>query len=59
LEAFVEYFLWESSTECMVSVGMPTDADVKCWIGWLMLREDGASPEVQSIVQTCREYLKT
>lgn len=55
---WVIYVLWECSTEFMVSQGMPTDADVKCWINWLQGRPDAGSDDIQSTLGNCSEYLK-
>jgi hypothetical protein len=56
--SFVDYFLWESSTECMVSVGMPTIADVDMWILWLSERADANDPLIQDAIQSCKGYTK-
>lgn len=52
------YVLWECSTEFMVTNGMPTDADVKCWINWLQQRPDSDSADIQSAMSNCSEYIK-
>lgn len=58
LNVFVEYVLWECSTEFMVTHGMPTDKDVSLWIEWLEKRIDVADPDIQSAILMCNEYIK-
>jgi hypothetical protein len=58
LREWTVYVLWECSTEFMVTNGMPTDADVKCWINWLQSRSDSTSPDIQSALGNCSEYIK-
>jgi hypothetical protein len=58
LYSWTEYVLWECSTEFMVTNGMPTDADVKCWINWLQARPDADSEDVQSALGMCSEYIR-
>ena len=58
LEQFVEYVLWECSTEFMATSGMPTNADVECWISWLESRLDVNSAEIQQALFSCKEYIK-
>lgn len=58
VEQFVNYFLWDSTTECMVSVGLPTPADVRMWVQWLRARPDADSPGIVGALQACEEYLK-
>jgi hypothetical protein len=57
VERFVDYFLWDSTTECMVSVGLPTPADVQMWITWLKARPDANAPEIVRAIQSCEEYI--
>lgn len=52
------YVLWDCSTEFMVSQGMPTDADVLCWINWLQKRPDVDSDDIQSALGNCSDYIK-
>jgi hypothetical protein len=57
VERFVEYFLWDSTTECMVSVGLPTPVDVQMWITWLKARPDADAPEIVRAIQSCQNYI--
>lgn len=56
--SYVDYVLWECSTEFMATHGLPTDADVRLWITWLMERIDASTPEVQCAIRSCNEYIK-
>lgn len=58
LVCYIDYVLWECSTEFMVSHGLPTNADVKQWILWLEGRIDKDDADIQSAVLSCREYIK-
>lgn len=57
LSNWVAYVLWESTTEFMVTHGMPTTADVKCWVRWLRERPDEPTEEIQNAIEYCVDYL--
>lgn len=58
LASWVEYILWECSTEFMVTSGMPTDADVEQWLNTLQTRPDANENIVQGLIKECQDYIK-
>lgn len=58
LSVYVDYALWECSTEHMIKHGLPTDADVGTWIQWLEQRVDVADPDIQNAIFSCKEFTK-
>ena len=54
----LSYFMWETSTDTMASVGVPTDDDVHEWITCLSYRFDiNTSPIVQKCITDCYDYI--
>lgn len=54
----MSYFMWETSVDAMMSVGVPTDQDVLEWIIVLQHREDAATDTVQSCIKDCQDFIK-
>ncbi len=54
----LSYFMWETSTQTMMSVGVPTDDDVRNWIDALLSRDDVDSSDVQLCITDCLDYIK-
>ncbi len=57
LYVFVNYVLWDCSTEYMANHGMPTDEQVSGWIDVLNARSDKDDPNIQAAIQDCIEYM--
>lgn len=55
---YVDYVLWECSTEFMITCGMPSDDDVACWINWINRRDDGKSKEALALIDECKRYIQ-
>ena len=51
----LKYFMWHTKAE----ENKPTQDDVTIWILVLMSRDDYDSEEVQSLIQSCRDYNQT
>lgn len=54
----LSYFMWETSTDTMLSIGVPTNDDVQNWIDALKSREDVNTPEVQFCIIDCLDYIE-
>lgn len=54
---YVEYWLWESTTKQMITIGMPTLADIRNWIKWLEERPDSENIEIKLAIENCNIYL--
>lgn len=54
----LSYFMWETSTQTMMSVGVPTDDDVQNWIDALLSRDDADSYDVRVCITDCLDYIE-
>lgn len=56
--SYVNYFLWESTAESLVDIGLPTYADVRNWLQVLYAREDAVTSEkIKIAISCCETYL--
>lgn len=51
------YFMWETSTDTMSQVGVPSDEDVREWIVVLQSRPDVDDRRVQFCILDCEDYV--
>lgn len=53
----LDYFMWDTSIDTMVRIGVPTREDVEEWILCLRHRPSGITEEVQECINDCMEYI--
>ena len=53
----LSYFMWETSTDTMMRIGVPTNDDVHEWILCLENRPDKDDKEVQWCITDCNDYI--
>lgn len=51
------YVMWETSTDTMVQIGVPSDEDVREWIEVLKSRPDVDDKRVQFCILDCEDYV--
>lgn len=57
ISAYMDYVMWECSTEFWARYGFLTNEDVSVWIQCLKEREDANSPHTQQLIRTCEQYI--
>jgi hypothetical protein len=57
LEYYLNYVFYDTSTDFMVTYGMPTHEDVKCWMLAINERTDLSLDEKTSLITTCINYI--
>lgn len=55
---WMDYVFWDSSTEFMLRMGMPTKEDVNVWIEYVKDRKDFTDKQITSLVGQCQAYLQ-
>ena len=53
----LNYFMWETSTDTISQVGMPTDEDVQEWKHALWGRSDFTWKECRDLIKSCNDYV--
>lgn len=51
------YLMWETSTDTMTQIGVPSDDDVREWIEVLKSRPDAKDERVQFCILDCEDYV--
>lgn len=57
IESMLSYFFWESSTEVLINVGVPTFTDVEYWIEILNNRSNLTECERNELIGYCKSYI--
>lgn len=57
ISELLSYFMWETSTDTMCRVGLPTDDDVREWVIVLSNRVDSTIPSIQLTITDCLDYI--
>lgn len=53
----LNYFMWDTSTDTMCQVGLPSDDDVTEWILTLETRQDCEEQSCRVLIKSCVDYI--